>query len=59
MKRYHIIHRAGLLETYCFIETSMYRHAYIVEEKYIMYGHHLSKYTPIDEIIEEAKKHNA
>lgn len=46
---YHIIHRAGLLETYCFIVTGVYRHTYIIQERYIMYGDRLSKYAPIDE----------
>ncbi len=54
-KDYHILHRAGLLETYCFTVTGAYRHAYILQEKYIMYGYHLSRYAPIDEMIEEAK----
>ncbi len=57
---YHAIHRAGLFETYCFTVTGAYRYAYIIQflgkHTHIMYGDHLSKYAPIDEIIEEAKR---
>lgn len=53
---YHAIHRVGLFETYCFIVTGAYRHTFLIQGKHIMHGHHLSKYAPIDEIIEEAKR---
>jgi len=59
-KDYHMIHRVGLLETYCFAMTGAYRYAYLIQIRgkhtHIMYGDHLSKYAPIDEIIEEAKR---